>query len=282
MKMLGSVDFYLGIRRYFLGLPMPFGIVVSMFLLALILSLFMTLPIIALFSSFRLEDFYTALSSPHLGKSLFLSIITTSISSAIIFLFGTPLAYILARLSFKGKEFASIIIELPIVIPPSVAGLGLLLVFGRRGVIGEWLYEQGISISFTTIAVILAQVFISAPFFIRSARSGFAGASVELEAMARSLGASWWRTFIRVTLPLAKPLLITGLITSWARALGEFGATIMFAGNFIEKTETMPLAIYSAMNDDIGVAIVLANILLMISILLMIIVRFFTEKDGSL
>lgn len=278
MKMAG-IDFPKEKTKTYTGLPIPMGIFIVLFLGAVILTLFLTLPIIALFSSFRLPDFFSALTSPYFSQSLLLSIVTTFISTAIIFLLGTPLAYVISRVSFKGKELAALLIDLPIVIPPSVAGVGLLLVFGRRGLLGEWLYEWGISLSFSTAAVILAQIFISAPFFIRSAKSGFANVSVELEAMSRSLGAGWLRTFIRVTLPLAKPFLISGIMMSWARALGEFGATIMFAGNFIGKTETLPLAIYSAMNDDLGTAIVLANLLLVISLLLMIMVRLFTVKE---
>lgn len=281
MKLLSSLNGRPPSYRIIGSLSMPLLIFLLVLVMAFIFALFLILPVVALVSSFRYEDLLTALESPHLSKALVLSIVTTIISSGLILLFGTPLAYMLERFSFKGKGLLILLLDLPMVIPPSVAGLGLLLVFGRRGIIGEGLNEIGISLSFTTIAVIIAQVFISAPFFIRSARSGFVQASVELELMARSLGANWWSSFKRVTMPLAKPLIITGLITSWARSLGEFGATIMFAGNFIGKTETLPLAIFSAMNEDMGVAIVLANILLSMSVVLLVTVRIFLGEGGQ-
>lgn len=258
----------------------PIGFFILFFICSLLMFCFLCLPIVSLFTSITLENLYAAIQSPHLGHSLALSIFTTTISISVIVILGTPLAYVMARSEFKGKHILDVLIDLPIVIPPSVAGIGLILAFGRRGMIGEYLYDLGVTISFTTIAVIIAQVFIAAPFYIRSAREGFKGDSKEMEAMARSLGARWWNSFMQVTLPLAKPHLISGMLTSWARALGEFGATVMFAGNFLGKTETLPLAIYTVMNENMGVAIVLANILLAISLCLMLTVRFFSIKKG--
>ncbi|GIQ69648.1 molybdenum ABC transporter permease [Xylanibacillus composti] len=251
----------------------PVGYSVVFFLLSTLIVAFLCLPIIGLFTSITTEHLYAAFRSPHLSYGLALSLFTSIISIGIIVLLGTPLAYMLARSSFRGKQLLEVLVDLPMVIPPSVAGIGLILAFGRKGLIGSWLAEHGIVISFTVVAVIFAQVFIAAPFYIRSAKEGFKHDGKEMEAMARSLGASWWRSFYRVSLPLARPYLISGMLTSWARALGEFGATIMFAGNFLGKTETLPLAIYSAMNEDLGVAIVLANLLLVMSLLLMATVR---------
>ena len=261
---------------------MPLGMSLLVGVSCLALLGFLSLPILSLFFSITPEHVWNALHNPHLKSSLLLSIVTTAVSAAIILLLGTPVAYVLARMKFRGKGLLSLIVDLPMVIPPSVAGIGLLLAFGRRSPVGGWLAEHGVAISFTTVAVVMAQVFIAAPFFIRSARVGFLMADGEMEAMARSLGAGWWLTFRRITLQLARPYLVSGLLTSWARALGEFGATIMFAGNFLGKTETMPLAIYSAMNEDLGVAIVLANLLLLLSITLMVLVRIFPVRKDVL
>lgn len=250
-------------------MTIPWRILILFIAASILIFSFLMLPIFMIFFSFTFHGFMEAIKGPHLFSSLSLSLLTTTISVSLITFLGTPIAYLLARFSFPFKNMISIIIDLPMVIPPSVAGIGLLVAFGRRSEIGSALNELGISISFTTTAVVLAQIFISAPFFIRSAKMGFTVANQELEGMARSLGASWMSTFTKVTLPLAKPYLISGILTSWARALGEFGATIMFAGNFLGKTETMPLAIYSAMSENMDVAIVLANILVAISIALM-------------
>ncbi len=257
-----------------LAMPLvPVGFTILFSLVSLLIVCFLCMPIIGLFTSITLDHLYAALRSPHLRSGVALSLFTSIISISLIVMLGTPLAYMLARSSFRGKQLLEVLVDLPMVIPPSVAGIGLILAFGRKGLIGSWLADYGITISFTVVAVIFAQVFIAAPFYIRSAKEGFKDSSKEMEAMARSLGASWWRSFSQVTLPLARPYLLSGMLTSWARALGEFGATIMFAGNFLGRTETLPLAIYSAMNEDLGVAIVLANLLLVMSLLLMATVR---------
>lgn len=259
---------------------LPLGMFFFLFVSSFTMLSFLCLPVLSLFFSIDVENVRMALQSPHVVSAFQISLYTTTISAGLIVLFGTPLAYAMARYTFPGKNLVNIIIDLPMVVPPSVAGIGLLMAFGRRGIIGEPLYQWGISISFTPLAVILAQMFIAAPFYIRAARAGFGTTHQEMEAMARSLGANWFQTFSRVSLPLAQPYLISGLLTSWARALGEFGATIMFAGSFIGKTETMPLAIYSAMQSDMQVAIVLAALLLTISITLMFCVRLITlRKD---
>lgn len=283
---------YLAIRRLVkfgqfryeskMNTTIPFGILILFLVASFVVFSFLALPILMIFFSFTFEGFMEAIKGPHLLSSLSLSILTTTISALIITLFGIPIAYLLARYTFPFKNIISIIIDLPMVIPPSVAGIGLLVAFGRRSEIGSLLNEFGISISFTMVAVIFAQLFISAPFFIRTAKMGFTVANQELEGMARSLGAGWWRTFTKITLPLAKPYLISGLLTCWARALGEFGATIMFAGNFLGKTETMPLAIYSAMSEDMDVAIVLAIILVAISIALMTTVKLIPLRNDLL
>jgi molybdate transport system permease protein len=177
--------------------------------------------------------------------ALRLSLTTTAISLVVIVVLGTPLAFVLARRRFRGVSIVETVVDLPIVLPPSVAGLALLLLLGRRGVLGEPLAAAGIEVAFTTIAVVVAQVFVAAPFYIRSARAGIASVDHDLEDAARVDGAAEHAVARFVTLPLAAPALGAGLVMSWARALGEFGATIMFAGNLEGRTQTLPLSVYA-------------------------------------
>ena len=183
-------------------------------------------------------------SSTVLAAAL-LSFASTLVVVCLAAALGTPLAYVLSRYEFTGKRFISLFIELPIVMPPAVAGLALLLTFGRRGAIGSLLADAGIIIPFSILPVIIAQFFISAPFYIRSAQVGFSGISPEIEDAARVDGAYGWLMFWYITLPIAWRALVSGMILTWARALGEFGATILFAGNLQGKTQTMPLLVYS-------------------------------------
>jgi molybdate transport system permease protein len=185
-----------------------------------------------------------ALGSPVVLDALALSLVTTAVSLVITVAMGLPLAFVLARWRFRGKGLVEAIVDLPIVLPPSVAGLALLLVFGRRGFLGAPLDQLGITVPFTVVAVVLAQVFVSAPFFIRSARTGIAGVDRDLEDAARVDGASERQLFRTITTPLAGAALAAGLTMSWARSLGEFGATIMFAGNVMGRTQTLPLVVY--------------------------------------
>ena len=177
--------------------------------------------------------------------ALALSLATTAASLVLTVVFGLPLAIVLARRTFRGKWLVEAIVDLPIVLPPAVAGLALLLVFGRRGLLAGPMQAAGIDIAFTVIAVVLAQTFVSAPFFVRSARAGLAGVDRDLEDAARVDGASERQLFRRITVPLAGAALAAGLVMSWARALGEFGATIMFAGSVEGRTQTLPLVVYA-------------------------------------
>ena len=189
--------------------------------------------------------------------ALVLSLCTSLIAVTLVVMFGSALAWILARRAFRGKALAETLVDLPIVLPPSVAGLALLLLLGRNGVLGAPLHALGIELPFTTAAVVVAQSFVAAPFFIRSARTGFAGVDHDLEDAARVDGASELALFRRITVPLASSALAAGLVMAWARALGEFGATIMFAGNVEGHTQTLPLVVYSefqAGNLDTSVA----------------------------
>jgi len=197
------------------------------------------------------------------AAALSLSLATTALTVVVTVVLGTPLAAVLARRRFRGAVLLETIIDLPIVLPPSVAGLALLLVFGRSGLLGEPLEAVGLTLPFTTAAVVMAQIFVSAPFFVRAARAGLAAIDRDLEDAARVDGGSEWQVLRWISLPLASPALAAGLVMCWARALGEFGATIMFAGSIAGVTRTLPLLVYSEfqsadLNASIGAAAVLA------------------------
>ncbi len=243
-------------------------IVPGLWLLALL-----GLPLLALIlRAFGLDFWAYALSDAALA-ALQLSLFTSGLSVVIALLAGTPLAYMLARWDFKGKAAIELLIDLPIVLPPSVAGLALLMAFGRQGIFGGLLTALGVSIPFTTAAVVIAQTFVSAPLYVRSARIGFVEIDPQLEEAALVEGATQWQMFHEVMLPLAGRALISGAILTWTRALGEFGATILFAGNLEGVTQTMPLAIYLGLEQSLGVASALAVILILISVGLLALVR---------
>jgi molybdate transport system permease protein len=206
--------------------------------------------------------------------ALLLSLVTTAASLVLTVAFGLPLAYALARRPFRGKGWLEAIVDLPIVLPPSVAGLALLLVFGRRGLLGEPLDVLGVAIPFTTLAVVLAQAFVAAPFFIRSARTGIAGVERDLEDAARVDGASEAQLFRTITLPLASATLAAGLVMTWARSLGEFGATIMFAGSVEGRTKTLPLLVYSEFQGgDLDGSVAASAILVLAALGVLVAVR---------
>ena len=208
------------------------------------------------------------------ADALALSLATTAVTALLTVVFGTPLALALARRRFRGQVMVETLIDLPIVMPPSVAGLALLLVFGRRGLLGEPLSVMGIEIPFTVIAVVIAQLFVAAPFYIRSARTGFASVDHDLEDAARVDGATERQLFVRVTVPLASSALAAGLVMSWARALGEFGATIMFAGNVEGQTQTLPLVVYSEFQSgNLEASIAAAAILVLAAFGVLVAVR---------
>ena len=214
-----------------------------------------------------------ALSTKVVLDALALSLGTTAVSLGITVALGLPLSFVLARRAFRGSGLLEAIVDLPIVLPPAVAGLGLLLVFGRRGLVGD---TFGLSIPFTTLAVVLAQTFVSAPFFIRSARAGLAAVDRDLEDAARVDGASERQLFRTITVPLASAALAGGLVMTWARSLGEFGATIMFAGNVGGRTQTLPLVVYAEFQaGDLDSSIAAAAILVLAAFGILIAVRVF-------
>jgi molybdate transport system permease protein len=244
---------------------------------AVLFALFLGLPVLTLVVRAVFNgSLAVALASPAVLDALWLSLLTTSISLVITVVLGLPLAFTLARREFRGKGIMETVVDLPIVLPPSVAGLALLLVFGRRGLLSAPFEFLGISVPFTTIAVILAMVFVSAPFFIRSARTGIAGVERDLEDAARVDGASERQLFRSITLPLAGTALAAGLVMTWARSLGEFGATIMFAGNVQGRTQTLPLVVYSEFQGGgLDASIAAAAILVLAAFGVLLAVRVF-------
>jgi molybdate transport system permease protein len=238
------------------------------------LTLFLAVPLLALvLRAASSNQLLRSLGKPIVLEALRLSLLTSSVVLVLTLALGSPLALILARRRFRGVSVLDSLIDLPIVLPPAVAGLALLLAFGRRGLLGPSLSALGIELPFTTAAVIMASFFVAAPFYVRAARSGFLSVPREFEEAARVEGASEWQVFRFVTAPVAAPALLGGAILCWARALGEFGATIMFAGQFIGRTQTMPLAIYAALESDLDAALALSVVLLVISFALLMLFR---------
>ncbi len=242
-----------------------------------ILLLYLILPLIVILLRAIEAELWQQFAQPTVAQALRLSLFTSVASTAITVALGTPLAYSLARRKVPIRTAIETLLDLPIVLPPAVAGLALLLTFGRRGLLGPLLDTLGINLPFTTMAVIMAETFVAAPFYIRSAQTGFASVSHQIEESASDLGASNWQVFRRVTLPLAGSALLSGIILSWARALGEFGATILFAGNFIGRTQTMPLAIYQALETDLSASVAIAAILILISFFFLMVLRLVTH-----
>ncbi|HPS92811.1 MAG TPA: ABC transporter permease [Methanothrix sp.] len=239
---------------------------------------FIALPVLALFIKSPLYTTLGSLHDPVVIDALRLSLITSTITTLVVVVMGTPIAYVSARFHYHGKEFADSLIDLPVIMPPAVAGIALLMAFGRMGIVGRHLNALGVSIAFTTLAVILAQTFVSSPFYIRQARTSFEDVDPAFENAARTLGASRFYTFFHVILPIAMNGLFSGAIMAFARSLGEFGATIMFAGNFQGRTQTMPLAIYTAMQGDLDVSLCLAIILVAISFVVIALVKILTRR----
>jgi molybdate transport system permease protein len=248
---------------------------------SLVLLLLLGLPIFAVFWKSLGGNFLTYALAPTALSALRLSLLTSSLSTLLAIAAGMPLAHILARWKFRGKTALELLVDLPVVLPPAVAGLALLIAFGRQGVFGRYLNLLGISLPFTTVAVVIAQTFVAAPLFVRSAKVGFAGIDPQLEEAAFVEGAGELQLFRFVILPLGFRSLLTGAILTWTRALGEFGATIMFAGNLEGKTQTMPLAIYLGLERSLGVALALSVMLVMVSVVLLGVMRKLDQNRQS-
>lgn len=243
-------------------------VVPSVFLFALF-----ALPLAALILRSLSSEFISSALSAQAFHALTLSLVTSSITTVIAVVLGTPLAYMLARSRSRARAWLELILDLPIVLPPSVAGLALLIAFGRNGLFGPALSVFGISLPFTGAAVVLAQTFVAAPLYVRSARIGFAHVQVELTEAAHVEGANAWQLFHEVMIPITGRVLASGAILTWTRALGEFGATILFAGNLEGVTQTMPMAIYLGFERNLNVAMALAVVLMMVSALLLALTR---------
>jgi molybdate transport system permease protein len=250
-------------------------------LLAAVALLFSTLPLAALVVRAVQNQAWADIPDTAIPDAIWLSFASTLISMIAAIVFGTPLAYILARRRFRFKRLVNVLIELPIVLPPAVAGLALLLTFGRRGLLGAPLDQLGITLPFTFAAVVLAQTFVAAPFYVRAAAVGFAGVPRELEDAARVDGAGGWRLFRAITLPLSMRALAAGLVLCWARALGEFGATILFAGSLQGRTQTMPLLIYNVIERDLDAAIWTGLILVGIALAALLLAGWLRREEGE-
>ncbi|ROT26086.1 ABC transporter permease [Micromonospora sp. HM5-17] len=229
--------------------------------------LFLVLPLLGLLVRTPWTTLPRRLTEPGVLTALRLSLETATTATLLCLALGVPLAWLLARVEFPGRRLVRALVTVPLVLPPVVGGVALLLVFGRRGLLGSWLDSTfGITLPFTTTGVVLAEAFVAMPFLIIAVEGALRGADTRYEEAAATLGAGRWTTFTHVTLPLVAPGVAAGAVLCWARALGEFGATITFAGNFPGRTQTMPLAVYLALETDLEAAIVLSLILLTVSV----------------
>ncbi|HEV2742474.1 MAG TPA: ABC transporter permease [Rubrobacter sp.] len=267
-------------RRLRVGDSLASGIAVAALAL---LAGFICLPFLSLLLWTASENAWRAMASPVALDALLLSIKTTSISMAIILTVGTPAAYVLARAKFPGKKIVETLVDVPAVLPPSAAGIALLLAFGRFGLVGQHLEVLGVTVTFTTAAVVIAEVFVAGHFYVRQAAVGFAGVRRDVEEAALVDGAGRLSAFTRITVPLAFPALVAGAMMAWARSLGEFGATIVFAGSFRGVTQTIPLAIFAEFQGNIDAAVALSVLVLGFAFVVILTVRYLTAEatDGE-
>ena len=249
------------VRRTLLGVAYVGAAVVAM--------VFLFLPIVAIFAHTSPAELVEQLGNPIVRDAFVVSLKTSLIAQVLILAFGTPTAFLLASRRFRGHAFAVTLVELPLVLPPAVAGIGLLAAFGRLGLLGSSLDAFGISLPFTQSAVTVAVAYVASPLYIRQAIAAFEATDPDLAAASRTLGASPLRTFFRVILPLARGGLIAGLALSFARGLGEFGATIMFAGSLQGVTQTVPLAIYAQFDQDFDATLAMSAVLVLFSVALL-------------
>jgi molybdate transport system permease protein len=253
------------------GVPKPAGVPqrvpVAVAVPALLGLAYLALPLAGLVIRTPWTTLPERLAEPGVLTALRLSLQTATTATVVCLLVGVPLAWVLARTGFRGRPVVRALVTVPMVLPPVVGGVALLLVFGRRGILGQWLDSTfGITLPFTTTAVVMAQSFVAMPFLVLAVEGALRGADTRYEEAAATLGAGRWTTFRRVTLPLVAPGVAAGAVLCWARALGEFGATVTFAGNFPGRTQTMPVAVYLALETDLEAAIVMSMILLVVSI----------------
>ena len=253
---------------------------IALFWSAAPMILFLTLPLLALIWRTELIDIGTHLAQPVARRAIVLSLWTSTTATLMTIVLGTPLALLMTRRHFWGRRALDTLIDLPTVLPPAVAGLALLMAFGRRGMLGQGLSVAGIEIAFTSLAVILAQLFVASPYYIRAAIGGLSRSAVALEEAAALDGADGRQIFRYVTVPLARASLLGGLVMTWARALGDFGATILFAGNYPGRTQTMPLAIYIGFELDLDVALALSVVLMATAFSILLLVKWLLGRTG--
>ncbi len=249
--------------------------------LASLFFLFLGVPLLALLFREPPSAIWAQLLQPDILQALEISFITTTLCTLLAVIVGLPVAYVLARARFPGHDLLETLVTLPTVLPPVVAGVALLLTFGRVGLLGRYLAFLGLSIPFTTVAVVMAQIFVAAPFFVNSAKAGLEQLDRRYELAAYTLRASPLYAFRRVTLPLIRPSLLAGIGLTWARALGEFGATITFAGNFQGVTQTLPIAVYLASESDLDKSIAISVVLLAISTAILLTLRLAHRRSDT-
>lgn len=246
-----------------------------------VVLLFLTLPIVAIFVDTSPGELLRSLDDPAATDALVLSLWTSALAVAIIVLVGTPAAYLLATRRFRGRSVLITLIELPLVLPPAVAGIGLLAALGPQGLFGGALEDAGVGIALTTTSVVLALTFVAAPFYLRQAEAAFGALDRSWLEASRTLGAGEAATFARVAVPNAMPGLVAGLALAWGRALGEFGATLMFAGSFRGVTQTVPLAIYERFATDFTAALALSAVLVVVSAAILLTVKLVTHRSAA-
>ncbi|GAB1420847.1 ABC transporter permease [Anaerolineales bacterium] len=243
--------------------------------------LFLSIPLAVLAMRALETQAWQSLEDRLVPDAIYLSFVSTLLTLLFSLIFGTPLAYMLARWQFPGRRLVSVLVELPIVLPPAVAGLALLLTWGRRGLFGPGLESVGVILPFSIMAVVMAQSFVAAPFYIRAAQIGFQGVPREVEEAARVDGAGSLALFFRVTIPLASRALGAGMALCWARALGEFGATILFAGSLQGRTQTMPLLIYNILERDIDAAVTTGLLLVGLALLALVLSQWLSRSGDT-
>jgi molybdate transport system permease protein len=231
------------------------------------------LPLVGLLWKVNWGTLGQALRAPEALIAMRLSLVCSLAATGLSIVLGLPLAWVQARGTFPGRRVLRAVTLLPVVLPPVVGGVALLAVFGRRGLIGQWLDPLGIRLPFTTAGAVLAETFVAMPFFVLAMEGALRGLDRRLEDAARTLGATRWTVFRRVTMPLVRPSLAAGAALCWARALGEFGATITFAGNFPGRTQTMPLAVYMALEATPEAGLALSLVLLTVSLVILVLLR---------
>jgi molybdate transport system permease protein len=235
---------------------------------------FLVLPLLGLLVNAPWGTLPERLVEPGILDALRLSLECATLATVVSLVLGVPIAWLLARVEFPGRRLVRALVTVPLVLPPVVGGVALLLVFGRFGLVGKYLDQAfGFTVPFTTTGVVVAEAFVAMPFLIIAVEGALRGADARYEEAAATLGAGRWSSFVHVTLPLVAPGVAAGAVLCWARALGEFGATITFAGNYPGRTQTMPLAVYLALETDLDAAVVLSLLLLVVSVTILVSLR---------